>query len=70
MNTRDRKIILKLNEHDASRLLGLIREEINQSDQIWRSYWERLAQNIEQSIERSTADFVRGSTCFKDVSTK
>jgi hypothetical protein len=54
MNVTDRKVILQLNEHDASQLLSLIRREINQSEKIWHPYWERLVQNVEQSIEHAS----------------
>ncbi len=48
----DRTVILELSEHDASKLLALIRREINQADTIWRPYWERQASNVQKSIER------------------
>lgn len=50
----NRKIIIKLNEHDAWQLLTLIRREINQGDRIWQPYWERLAQSVENSIEHTS----------------
>ena len=46
-------INLKLNEHDALQLLALIRNKIWQDDKIWRNYWERLARDVEKSIERA-----------------
>lgn len=62
MNPANKKITLNLNEHDASKLLALIRREINQEDRIWQPYWERLAQNVETSIERASFGlFKRGN---------
>ena len=53
MATSERKVVLNLSEHDAARLLSLIRKEMDQENKVWRSYWERLAQIIEQDIELS-----------------
>ena len=65
MNKNDRKIVLELTEHDASRLLALINREMKQSDKIWQPYWEHLALNVKQSIER-VASFNRPSS-FGDI---
>jgi len=65
MNKDDKKIVLELNEHDASRLLTLINREMRQSDKIWQPYWEHLAQSIRQSMER-VSSFNR-STPFRDM---
>ena len=51
MTTSERKIVIKLSEHDASLLLALVKQEIIQEDKIWRPYWKHLEQNMEQSIE-------------------
>ena len=50
----ERKINFELNEHDALQLLALIRGKIWQDEKIWQPYWKRLAQKLEQSIERTT----------------
>ncbi len=55
MNTKHRKMILELSEHDALRLLTLTKKEIDQAYNPWRPYWEHLAQNIQQTIERANA---------------
>lgn len=54
----DRKIVLEISEHDASRLLALVQAEINQAEPAWLAYWQRLAGTIAQSIERSALDFL------------
>ena len=48
-----RKIVFQLNEHDASLLLALVKQEILIEDKTWRPYWKRLEQNMEQSIEHA-----------------
>ena len=62
MMTTDKKIALYLNEHDAAKILALIRREVSREDKIWQPYWERLAQNVEQNIEHS------GYSLFKQAS--
>ena len=58
-----RKIIFRLNEHDASLLLALVKQEIIQEDKTWRPYWKRLEQNMEQSIENAfRSDVLRYSS--------
>lgn len=52
MPNNDQKVIIELSEHDAFRLLLLIKKEINQADKTWQPYWERQAKNIRQSLER------------------
>ncbi len=56
MNTNYRKMILELSEHDALRLLALTKKEIGQAYNPWRPYWEHLAQNIQQTIERADSN--------------
>ncbi len=56
MNTEHRKMRLELNEHDALRLLALTKKEIGQAYNPWRPYWEHLAQNIQQTIERADSN--------------
>ena len=70
MNAADKKITLNLNEHDASKLLALIRREINQEDKIWQPYWERLAQNVEQSIEHSSYTIFKPANRSQDAFNK
>jgi hypothetical protein len=53
MTTKDKKITIELNEHDASQLLALIRREIRQVEKVWQPYWQRQAQKIERSIEHA-----------------
>lgn len=48
-----RKVILEISEHDASRLLALVRQEIDRAENAWQSYWQQVANNIEQSVEHS-----------------
>lgn len=47
-------MILELDDHDALRLLALARRELHRAYPPWRSYWEHLSQNLQQSIERAT----------------
>jgi len=54
MDTQKKKITLQLNEHDAAQVLALIKKELHKSDEIWETYWKRLALEIEQSIEHSS----------------
>lgn len=66
-----RKIVLEISEHDASRLLALVRQEIERAENAWQSYWQRMAINIEESVEHSATDqfkedFVPGSKLFPD----
>ena len=67
MNVTDKKITLNLNEHDASKILALIRKEINQEDRIWQPYWERLAQRVESSIERASFGIFKRSSHSQDT---
>lgn len=50
---KDRKVIIELSEHDAWQLLKLVQHKIRLEDKIWHSYWKRLSQTIQQSIERA-----------------
>lgn len=54
MNTAEHKVTLNLSEHDALKLLTLIRKKIDQEEKIWQPYWERLAQCVENSIEQAS----------------
>ena len=53
MDTQCREVVIKLSEHDASRLLGLIKKKVEHDDKAWKPYWHRLATYLEQSIERA-----------------
>ncbi|MFN8454086.1 MAG: hypothetical protein U0401_05315 [Anaerolineae bacterium] len=53
-STGPKKIILELNEHDASQILALVRKEKQRSNKIWRPYWERKAEEILECIERAS----------------
>ena len=64
-NTKGRKIILELSEHDALQLLTLVKKEINRSDKIWQPYWEAQAQNIQLFIEK--ASLVQRSIWPEDI---
>jgi hypothetical protein len=66
MNSTDRQIVLKLNEHDASQLLALIQKELNQGDKAWRPYWTRLTHRVEQSIERASFRFFQRALRSED----
>jgi len=54
MTTGDIKVILKLSEHDATRLLTLIENQLNEGDKVWHSYWARLAEQVRRSIEQAS----------------
>ncbi len=64
-DTKGRKIILELNEHDALQILTLIKKEINRSDKIWQPYWEAQARNIQLFIEK--ASWVQRSIWPEDI---
>ena len=63
-----RKVIFGLSEHDASQLLALIKKEIIQDDKVWKPYWKRMAQTVEQAIEHaSRVEALRYTSCFNDA---
>ena len=64
-DTKGRKIILELSEHDALQILTLVKKEIKRSDKIWRPYWEAQAQNIQLFIEK--ASLVQRSIWPEDI---
>jgi hypothetical protein len=51
-----KRIVLELSEHEALRLLDLIKQKIETDDKVWRPYWERQAQNIQHSLERASTE--------------
>ena len=53
MSTDRKKVCVELNEHDASKLVALIKQEIARTDKAWRPYWLRVAQDIQQGIEHA-----------------
>lgn len=70
MNPAKHKVTLSLSEHDALKLLVLIRRELNQTEKIWEPYWERLAQSVESSIERASFNTFRRGSHSQDSSDK
>jgi len=53
MSTEGKKVRVELNEHDASKLVALIKQEIARTDKAWRPYWLRVAHDIQQGIEHA-----------------
>lgn len=53
INTDGRVISLELSEHDALQLVALINREANQTEAVWRPYWENLAKKIKLGVEYS-----------------
>ena len=70
MNAAEHKVTLNLSEHDALKLLILIRRELNQTETIWQPYWERLAQCVESSIERASFNTLKRGSHSLDSSDK
>ena len=69
MSTDGRKIFLELNEHDALKLVTLIKQEIDRTDKAWRPYWLRVAQNIQQGMEHAAFKaFHQRDISLKDLS--
>ena len=58
-------MILELDDYDALRLLALARKELHQANPPWRSYWEYLSENLQQSIERAAMDPSQGEETGK-----
>lgn len=55
MNSEHRKVTLELREYDALWLFALVVRKTCQTSRPWRPYWEYLAKNLEQSIERANS---------------
>ncbi len=51
-----RKIVLELSEHEALRLLDLIKQQMDADEPVWRPYWERQAHHIQQCLERASVE--------------
>lgn len=51
-----RKIVLELSEHEALRLLDLIKQRMEADEPIWRPYWQRQAHYIQQCLERAAGE--------------
>lgn len=46
-------VILELNEHDAQRILVLLKQQKEQAEPLWRDYWKRLAERVGERIGRN-----------------
>jgi hypothetical protein len=69
MSTEGKMVCIELSEHDASKLVALIRQEITRTDKAWRPYWLRVAQDIQQGIEHAGfRAFLNRSVCRSDMS--
>jgi hypothetical protein len=69
MSTEGKMVCIELSEHDASKLVALIRQEIMRTDKAWRPYWLRVAQDIQQGIEHAGfRAFLNRSVCRSDMS--
>jgi hypothetical protein len=53
INIEGRVISLELSEHDALQLVALINREVNQTETVWRPYWENMAKKIKLGVEKS-----------------
>lgn len=53
-DTKGRKIVLELSEHDALQILTLVKKEMKRADRIWQPYWETQAENIQLFIEKAS----------------
>jgi hypothetical protein len=51
-----RKIVLELSEHEALRLLELIKQQMDADEPVWRPYWERQAHHIQQCLEGASGE--------------
>jgi hypothetical protein len=71
MSPEGRKVTVEFSEHDALKLITLIRQELYRTDKSWRPYWLRVARDIEQGIEHaSLRAFHQQSNCFRDLSSE
>jgi len=69
MSTEGKKVCIELSEHDASKLVALIQQEITRTDKAWRPYWLRVAHDIQQGIEHAGfRAFLNRSVCRSDMS--
>jgi hypothetical protein len=69
MSTEGKMVCIELSEHDASKLVALIRQEITRTDKAWRPYWSRVARDIQQGIEHAGfRAFLNRSVCRSDMS--
>ena len=59
-----RKIVLQLNEHDAQKLLELVKHEAGKGVQ--KPYWQRLATEIQQDIDAQYGQFFQCIACHDD----
>jgi hypothetical protein len=52
MQGYSKKITVELNEHDILSLINLLRREINDTETVWRPYWQQLVKKIQTDLER------------------
>ncbi len=52
MQGYSKKITVELNEHDILSLINLLRREINDTETVWRPYWQQLVKKIQTGLER------------------
>lgn len=64
-DTKGRKIVLELSEHDALQILTLIKKEMKRADKIWQPYWAAQAENFQFFIEK--ASLVQRSIWPEDI---
>ncbi|GIK36539.1 MAG: hypothetical protein BroJett011_03720 [Chloroflexota bacterium] len=48
-------VVLWLSEHDAQRILLLVKKEKEQAEPVWRDYWARLASEMHEKIGQNYA---------------
>ena len=71
MSTEAKKVFVELSEHDALKLVTLIKQEIDRTDKAWRPYWLRVAEDIQQGIEHAGfRAFLNRSVCRTEMSEK
>ena len=46
----DKEVAIKLSEHDAWRVLALLKRQAKEDDPVWRPYWQRLVEEFNQQI--------------------
>lgn len=57
-----RRIVVELTEHQAQKLLDLVREQVNyRSCGVWT--WKTMLNDLENSIERNYEQFFQCSAC-------
>ena len=46
-------VVLRLSEHDAQRILLLVKQEARQAEPAWQDYWQRLVEQMGERIGRN-----------------